>query len=60
MVKVFSRTEILALSTANLWFFAYGSLIWEPGFEAEDRCHGRLRDWHRLFCIDSILYREKP
>ena len=34
--------------------------MWEPGFEVEDRCHGRLFGWHRSFCIDSILYRGTP
>ncbi len=42
----------------DLWVFAYGSLIWNPGFDyVEDRI-SLLKGWHRSFCLGWIrLYR---
>jgi cation transport protein ChaC len=42
------------------WVFAYGSLIWRPGFEAEARRKATLHGFHRSFCMDSIHYRGTP
>lgn len=47
----------------SLWVFGYGSLLWEPGFDFEDRIQARLSGWHRSFCMRSIHHRgtvEKP
>ena len=40
-----------------LWVFAYGSLMWKPGFECEDRTRARLDGYHRCFCMRSIHHR---
>lgn len=43
-----------------LWVFAYGSLIWRPGFPHES-CHpARLSGFHRRFCLWSHRYRGTP
>ncbi|HVL57918.1 MAG TPA: gamma-glutamylcyclotransferase [Burkholderiaceae bacterium] len=42
------------------WVFGYGSLIWDPGFEAEEALLGRLHGYHRAFCIRSTRYRGTP
>jgi cation transport protein ChaC len=42
------------------WVFAYGSLIWNPGFAHADRRPARLHGYHRRFCIRSTRYRGTP
>lgn len=42
------------------WVFGYGSLIWDPDFEHEERALARVRGWHRAFCIASTMYRGTP
>jgi cation transport protein ChaC len=45
---------------ADLWVFGYGSLMWRPGFEYEEKRPALLRGWHRSFCIYSRHYRGTP
>jgi cation transport protein ChaC len=42
------------------WVFAYGSLMWHPGFAAPETTPARLHGWHRAFCIYSEHYRGTP
>jgi cation transport protein ChaC len=44
----------------DLWVFAYGSLMWRPGFECAEAAHARLVGWRRSFCIYSHHYRGSP
>ena len=49
------------MSTAKpLWVFAYGSLMWNPGFATPETRAARLHGWHRAFCIYSEHYRGTP
>lgn len=41
----------------DLWVFAYGSLMWQPGFSYAQRVPGLLKGYHRDFCIASLHYR---
>ena len=41
----------------DLWIFAYGSLMWRPGFASEEVVHARLTGWRRSFCIYSRFHR---
>lgn len=41
----------------TMWVFGYGSLVWNPGFEAQDRVIASLPDYHRSFCMRSIHHR---
>ena len=40
-----------------LWVFAYGSLIWNPGFEPAESRPATLPDFRRSFCMRSIHHR---
>lgn len=44
----------------DLWLFAYGSLLWDPGFYYEEKRPGLLRGYHRAFCVYSHRYRGTP
>lgn len=47
----------------DLWIFAYGSLMWQPGFEYEEMRVAHLFGYHRAFCIYAWTFRgtrEKP
>ena len=48
------------MSAADLYVFAYGSLMWDPGFRFVERRRGLLRGYHRAFCIYSHHYRGTP
>jgi cation transport protein ChaC len=41
----------------DLWVFAYGSLMWRPGFAFVEAAHARLHGYRRGFCIYSVHYR---
>ena len=43
--------------TRDLWVFAYGSLMWRPGFQFAETAHARLVGWRRSFCIYSRFHR---
>ncbi len=56
-----SALETLPLAPdGRLWVFAYGSLIWRPGFAHEGRQRALLHGWHRSFCLWSRHYRGTP
>lgn len=43
-----------------LWVFAYGSLMWRPGFDAAECRPALLRGLHRSFCVVSHVHRGTP
>jgi glutathione-specific gamma-glutamylcyclotransferase len=47
-------------AAADFWVFAYGSLIWNPGFPYKSREAARLVGYHRGYCIRSQIYRGTP
>lgn len=47
-------------NTAEFWVFAYGSLMWRPGFAFVESAPARLHGYHRALCIWSIRYRGTP
>jgi glutathione-specific gamma-glutamylcyclotransferase len=52
--------EVRAEPERDFWVFAYGSLIWNPGFAYKSREAARLRGYHRRYCIESKVYRGTP
>ncbi|MBJ26088.1 MAG: gamma-glutamylcyclotransferase [Rhodospirillaceae bacterium] len=44
----------------DIWVFAYGSLLWNPGFSYVDSNAALLRGYHRSLCIYSHRYRGTP
>jgi glutathione-specific gamma-glutamylcyclotransferase len=54
--------EITALreSTAPVWIFAYGSLMWDPDFPRAEAEPALLSGYHRSFCLYSYDYRGTP
>lgn len=44
----------------DTWLFAYGSLLWDPGFAAAEAVRAGLRGWRRSFCMWSIHWRGTP
>lgn len=43
--------------TGPAWIFAYGSLMWDPGFVPAERVRARLEGFRRSFCMWSIRWR---
>lgn len=53
-------TRALPEHRGDLWVFAYGSLIWRPGFDYAERQLATLHGYRRAFCMTSIHYRGTP
>jgi glutathione-specific gamma-glutamylcyclotransferase len=41
----------------DIWIFAYGSLMWRPGFVFEEASHALIEGAHRALCIYSVHHR---
>lgn len=42
---------------AQHWVFAYGSLMWDPGFPVEEIAQARIDGFSRRFCLQSVVHR---
>jgi len=47
-------------SSSGLWVFGYGSLVWKPGFEYEERVLGHIEDHARVFWQGNTTHRGVP
>ncbi len=54
------RDSTMIPTDGDLWVFAYGSLMWRPGFEAVERSLARVDGYHRALCIESHRHRGTP
>lgn len=43
--------------SGDLWVFAYGSLMWRPGFESLEAHRAIILGYRRCFCIYSVHHR---
>lgn len=50
----------MASDGQEFWVFAYGSLMWQPGFAHLEAAPGTLHGFHRAMCILSTRYRGTP
>lgn len=37
------------------WIFGYGSLVWNPGFEYDEKMIGYIKDYKRVFDLGMML-----
>ena len=44
----------------SFWVFGYGSLMWRPGFDYEERRSAVLNGLHRALCVYSHVHRGSP
>ena len=44
----------------DAWLFGYGSLMWNPALHFAARCPGRVRGWHRRYCLWLPMGRGTP
>ncbi len=42
---------------SDFWVFAYGSLMWRPGFAYEEAVPALLSGAHRALCVYSVVHR---
>ncbi|XP_051137204.1 gamma-glutamylcyclotransferase 2-1-like [Andrographis paniculata] len=42
------------------WVFGYGSLVWNPGFEVDEKVVGFIKDYRRVFDLACIDHRGTP
>jgi cation transport protein ChaC len=47
-------------AAGDLWVFAYGSLMWRPGFDYLERRPARVIGAHRSLCVLSYRHRGTP
>ncbi|MCW8886918.1 MAG: gamma-glutamylcyclotransferase [Motiliproteus sp.] len=48
------------LPPGDLWVFAYGSLMWKPGFDYIKALPATLKGYHRSLCVWSHVHRGTP
>ncbi|WJV60747.1 gamma-glutamylcyclotransferase [Pectobacteriaceae bacterium CE70] len=46
-----AKTLACRPNDSPVWVFGYGSLMWNPVFDAEEKSLATLNGWHRAFCL---------
>lgn len=52
--------KVMSASAHDIWIFAYGSLMWRPGFSFLEAAPARLAGYSRHFCVTSVHHRGTP
>ncbi len=52
--------KIVYEEPGDVWFFVYGSLMWDAPFPVAETRPALLRGRHRAFCLRSVIYRGTP
>jgi cation transport protein ChaC len=55
-----ARRMVAEQGAAPIWIFAYGSLIWKPGFVHAEHRRGTAHGWHRRFSMKMERWRGTP
>ena len=42
-----------------LWVFGYGSLVWNPGFEFDEKIIGFIKDYRRVFDLGNVFVEDR-
>ncbi|MCB5364528.1 gamma-glutamylcyclotransferase [Pusillimonas sp. CC-YST705] len=67
--RLYTEEELIASRDAamhawqpgsDIWVFGYGSLIWRPEFDYEEKREALLRGYHRSLCLWSRINRGTP
>ena len=56
-LAVMADAVLAQYNPEQLWVFAYGSLIWNPEFEAVEQRRAVAAGWHRSFCLKLTRWR---
>ena len=54
------RASMAGWAGRDLWVFAYGALMWDPGIHAVEIRRATLAGWHRRFCLAVEFFRGTP
>jgi hypothetical protein len=52
--------KVIYHEPGDVWFFVYGSLMWDAPFPVAETRTALLHGYHRAFCVQSVIYRGTP